>query len=239
MRGPPKWLGKLHPPEVSRYGSVSLKTCHFRRIIWMGNRLARIETRAGRMVRSASVSVALLLCAGCAGPVKSLYPPAVGERARSIYVINHGGLHTGLALKRTDIPPGLWPANRDYANSKYLEVGWGDDDGYRKPLTVGIAVKALAGSRRTVLLADGFGTVREKVNAPRFTVIQVDLSDRGLARLCAHIEKTYALDEGGARFVSEKAGIGLAAPIRRSTPATPGLPRDCARQVVRSRPPIV
>jgi hypothetical protein len=163
----------------------------------MGNRLKPIETRAGRMARFGSVFLALLLCAGCAGPVKSLYPPAVGEKARSIYVINHGGLHTGLALKRTDIPPRLWPANRDYANSRYLEVGWGDDDGYRKPLTVGIAVKALAGSRRTVLLADGFGAVREKVNAPRFTVIQVDLSDRGLARLCAHIEKTYALDEAG------------------------------------------
>jgi hypothetical protein len=148
-------------------------------------------------VRFGSVSLAFLVAAGCAGPIKSLYPPAAGETPRSIYVINHGALHTGLAVKRSDIPAGLWPANRDYAKSKYLEIGWGDDDGYRKPLTVGIAVKALAGSRRTVLLADGFNAVREKVTARRFTVIQVDLSDRGFARLCRHIEQTYALDAAG------------------------------------------
>lgn len=141
--------------------------------------------------------VATLLAAGCAGPIKSLYPPSAGEPVRSIYVINHGALHTGLAVKRSDIPPGVWPANRDYAKSKFLEIGWGDDDGYRKPLTVGIAAKALAGSRRTVLLADGFNAVREKVNSPRFAVIQVDLSDSGFARLCRHIEQTYALDESG------------------------------------------
>ena len=138
-----------------------------------------------------------LLAAGCAGPIKSLYPPRAGEPVRSIYVINHGALHTGLAVKRSDIPPGVWPANRDYAKSKFLEIGWGDDDGYRKPLTVGIAAKALAGSRRTVLLADGFNAVPEKVNSPRFAVIQVDLSDSGFARLCRHIEQTYALDQSG------------------------------------------
>ena len=152
---------------------------------------------AFRAVRFGPVSLAFLLAAGCAGPIKSLYPPAAGETPRSIYIINHGALHTGLAVKRSDIPPGLWPAHRDYAKSKYLEVGWGDDDGYRKPLTVGIAVKALAGSRRTVLLADGFNAVRDKVSTPRFTVIQVDLSDRGFARLCRHIEQTYARDAAG------------------------------------------
>jgi hypothetical protein len=163
----------------------------------MGNRLAPIETWARQAMRFGAASLAFLLSAGCAGPIKSLYPPTAGATARSIYVINHGALHTGLAVKRSDIPAGLWPANRDFAKSRYLEVGWGDDDGYRKPLTVDIAVKALAGSRRTVLLADGFSAVREKVNTARFTVIQVELSDRGFARLCRHIEQTYALDEAG------------------------------------------
>lgn len=166
-------------------------------MIWMGNRIAQIGNWARQTVRFGLVSLAFLLATGCAGPIKSLYPPGPGDRPRSIYVINHGALHTGLAVKRSDIPPGLWAANRDYASSKYLEVGWGDDDGYRKPLTAAIAAKALAGSRRTVLLADGFDAVREKVNSPRFTVVQVDLSDRGLARLCRHIEQTYALDAAG------------------------------------------
>ena len=138
-----------------------------------------------------------LFAVGCAGPTKSLYPPRPGETARSVYVVHHGSLHTGLAVKRADIPAGVWPASRDYGKFRYLEIGWGEDDGYRKPLTTAIAINALAGSRQTVLLADGFNAVREKVKAPRFTVIQVDLSERGFARLCQHIEETYALDEAG------------------------------------------
>lgn len=151
--------------------------------------------RAFRQV--ACVAAILFFAGACAGPVKSLYPPRAGETARTVYVINHGALHTGLAVRRSDIPRGAWPANRDHARFKYLEVGWGDDDGYRKPLTSGIAMKALAGSKRTVLLSDGFGALREKLEEPKFSVVQVDLSAGGFARLCQHIEQTYALDEAG------------------------------------------
>jgi hypothetical protein len=143
-----------------------------------------------------ALAAVTLLCA-CAGPTKSLYPPSAGETIRTVYVINHGALHTGLAVKRSDIPRGTWPASRDYSGFKYLEVGWGDDDGYRKPLTSGIALKALAGSKRTVLLADGFRTLRAKLENPKFSMVEVDLSDRGFARLCQHIEQTYALDGAG------------------------------------------
>jgi hypothetical protein len=145
-----------------------------------------------------ALGAAFLLCAtACAGPTKSLYPPRVGEAPRKVYVINHGALHTGLAVKRSDIPRGAWPASRDYFGFKYLEVGWGDDDGYRKPLTSGIAFRALAGSKRTVLLADGFGTLRAKLEDPKISMVEVALSARGFARLCQHIEQTYALDETG------------------------------------------
>lgn len=170
----------------------------------MGNRLAWAKFLPSHVLRFASAFAGLLVVAGCAGPIKSLYPPRAGERPPSIYVIHHGSLHTGVAVKRSDIPPGVWPAHKDYGKFKYLEVGWGEDDGYRKPLTAAIAIKALAGSRRTVLLADGFGAVGEKVRSPRFTVIKVDLSHRGFARLCGHIEQTYALDDAGRPIRLEK-----------------------------------
>jgi hypothetical protein len=160
----------------------------------MKNRFDWVGGAPRAIPRLTPVALILLLAAGCATPVKSLYPPRAGETPRSVYVIHHGSLHTGLAVKRSDIPRGLWPAQRDYVGSKYLEVGWGDDDGYRKPLTSEIALKALTGSRRTVLLSDGFNTLRAKLNQPRFTVIEVDLSTPGFARLCQHIEQTYAID---------------------------------------------
>lgn len=154
--------------------------------------------RFGRAVLQGVLTAATLLgAAACAGPVKSLYPPRAGEPSRTIYVINHGALHTGLAVKRSDIPRGVWPAQRDYSGFKYLEVGWGDDDGYRKPLTSGIAMKALTGSKRTVLLADGFNTLRTKLKEPKFSVIEVDLSVEGFNRLSRHVEQTYALGEAG------------------------------------------
>jgi hypothetical protein len=151
-----------------------------------------------RVLFQAGIAVIILLGAvACAGPDKSLYPPRAGQTVRTVYVINHGALHTGLAVKRADIPRGIWPAQRDYSGRKYLEVGWGEDDGYRKPLTVGIAIRALAGSKRTVLLADGFGTLRAKLADPKFSILAVDLSAGGFARLCQHIDQTYALDEAG------------------------------------------
>lgn len=136
--------------------------------------------------------------AACAAPIASLYPSRPGERPKTVYVVHHGTLHTGLTVKRSDVPPGHWPASRDYAGRKYLEVGWGDDDGYRKPLTSGIALKALAGSKRTVLLSDGFSQpIIAKYNDPKFTVLAVNLPAAGFIRLCDHIEQTYALDEQG------------------------------------------
>lgn len=150
-----------------------------------------------RLTRVAVLGVPLLFFA-CAAPTASLRSPTPGEPARTVYVIHHGGLHTGLAVRRADIPRDRWPANRDYARSKYIEVGWGDDDGYRKPLTSWTAMKALAGSKRTVLLADGFSqAIRAKYNDPKFTVLAVDLSEAGLAELCDHIQETYALNEKG------------------------------------------
>lgn len=163
-----------------------------------------VRRRARAILQIAFVAATLLGALACAGPAKPLYPPRAGETPRTVYVINHGALHTGLAVKRPDIPRGVWPANRDYSGFTYLEVGWGDDDGYRKPLTSGIAMKALTGSKRTVLLSDGFRSLREKLDAPRFTVIEVGLSARGFARLCQHIEQTYALDESGQPVRLEK-----------------------------------
>ncbi len=136
--------------------------------------------------------------AACVSPNTPPAPVLPKTGARTVYVVHHGTLHTGLTLKRSDIPPGHWPASRDYGRSKYIEVGWGDDDGYRKPLTTGIALKALAGSTRTVIFAEGFSqSPALKYSDPKFTVLAVDLPPGGLARLCEHIEQTYALDGKG------------------------------------------
>ncbi|HEV2806367.1 MAG TPA: DUF2459 domain-containing protein [Chthoniobacterales bacterium] len=147
-------------------------------------------------MRIASAVLLTALLSSCAGTVRR-QAAAAGTR-RTVYVVHHGALHTGLAIKRSEIPRSHWPASADYKASKYIEVGWGDDDGYRRPLTSGIAIKALAGDRETVLLADGFsGAITRKYQDPKFTVLAVDLPAAGFARLCDHIQATYALDAKG------------------------------------------
>lgn len=144
-------------------------------------------------------AMAILACLGaCAGPKSALYPPQPGSPKKTAYVVHHGTLHTGLVVRRSDIPAGHWPASGDFGRSNYIEVGWGEDDGYRKPLTSAIAVSALMGSKRTVVLADGFRQRPEiKYRDPKFTVLAVELSEPGFARLCQHIEQTYASDSRG------------------------------------------
>lgn len=140
----------------------------------------------------------LSLFGGCAAPNTALFPPAPGEATRTVYVVNQGGRHTGIAVKRMDIPASLWPAKHDYPAAQYLEVGWGDDDGYRKDLTFWIVFKGLFWPTRSVLQLDGFDkSLDENFDDPKSTIIEVRLSAAGFERLCTHISETHALDSGG------------------------------------------
>jgi len=150
-------------------------------------------------MRSALLALGLAVAtalSGCAGTTR---PREVTEPGRrTVYVVHHGGLHTGVTIRRSDIPRGHWPASADFADSNYIEVGWGDDDGYRKPLTSGIAIKALMGDSHTVLFAEGFRqSIRRKYQDRKFTVLAVDLSAAGMTQLCDHIQQTYAADKNG------------------------------------------
>jgi hypothetical protein len=150
-------------------------------------------------MRRGLLAVGLALAAGlngCAGTTGPGVAPEAGRK--TVYVVHRGTLHTGLTIRRSDIPRGHWAASADFADSKYIEVGWGDDAGYRKPLTSGIAMKALIGDRQTVLFADGFRqSIREKYRDRNCTVLAVDVSKSGMMQLCDHIERTYALDKTG------------------------------------------
>jgi hypothetical protein len=149
-----------------------------------------------RILLAFTVLAAAAAQIGCGTTKEPRLAPAAARN--TVYVVHHGTLHTGLTLKRSEIPRGYWPASADFPRSKYIEVGWGDDDGYRKPLTSGIATKALLGDPDTVLFANGFSEpIGRKYRDPKFTVLAVDLSNAGIARLCDHIQETYALQKNG------------------------------------------
>jgi len=70
----------------------------------------------------------LVLCA-CATPAAGPTPPQGGGPALAVYLVAHD-MHTGIAVRRADIPAGLWPESRDFPQAEYLEVGWGNRDYY-------------------------------------------------------------------------------------------------------------
>ena len=140
-------------------------------------------------------SLPFLLCAGCLGSVKSLYPPTAGQKQKSVYVVNHGW-HTGLIIPCDEIPPGLWRAARDFAPARYLEAGWGDDGFYRaQKITVSLTLKALFWPTPSVLhLVAVDDPPTDFVGSKMF---EVQLSPEGFEQMCAFIGRTHEYTTGG------------------------------------------
>ena len=148
-------------------------------------------------MRMALILACLVMATGCASPVRGLFPVHSGESPRTIYVLRRGP-HTGVIIRTADIPTGLWPQHQQFQNAEYLEVGWGDSQGYRYPLTCGIALRAMFYSKGSVLLIHAFsGSITNEYAGTAKGVIAVQLSSHGFARLCVYVQNTYSLDPSG------------------------------------------
>lgn len=140
-------------------------------------------------------SLALLSCmlVGCAlagsEAARTKEHPDAAER--TIYVVGHGW-HTGFVVRRSDIPPGLWPEIDDFPSATYLEVGWGDRDFYMAlENTVWLALKAALWSQASVLHVVGFNRpVLEEF--PASDVIEVAVAREQLERLVRQVHESHA-----------------------------------------------
>jgi uncharacterized protein (TIGR02117 family) len=142
------------------------------------------------------VVICTALCA-CAGPeIKSDLPSGPDEPAKTIYLANHDG-HAGIIIRRDDIPNAVWPENRDFPDAEFLEVGWGDRDYYQMPDPHWtIAIKAALLPTSSVLHIVGFsGSI--SAYFPYSEIIEIQLTEPGLERLCRYIATSYAKDKAG------------------------------------------
>jgi uncharacterized protein (TIGR02117 family) len=71
----------------------------------------------------------LFVLTACAAPPAAKVPSVAAGPAIAIYLVAHDD-HTGIAIRRADIPAGLWPESRDLPQAEFLEVGWGARDYY-------------------------------------------------------------------------------------------------------------
>ncbi|HLE45114.1 MAG TPA: DUF2459 domain-containing protein, partial [Methylomirabilota bacterium] len=86
--------------------------------------------------------VAIALASGCAGPGRGFGAVDAEARSRTVHIVGHGW-HTGLVIRRADIPEATWPEHQNFADAEYVEVGWGDRDFYQaEQVSLGAALKA-------------------------------------------------------------------------------------------------
>lgn len=141
-----------------------------------------------------ALALLIWLAGGCVSPVKGLFPVQAGQPTRTIYVL-HRALHTGVVVKAADVAAWAWPQTMDFPDAEYIEVGWGDSQGYRYPLTSASACRAMFYSKGSVLLVHAFtNTVTAEYDGIASEIIEVQLSPRGFDRMCDYIGATYALD---------------------------------------------
>ncbi len=161
------------------------------------------------------VAGALFFAVGCLGPIRELYPPQPGEATVIIHVVGHGW-HTGILIRRDNIPAEAWPEHHRFPAARFLEVGWGDRAFYESPdAGVKRALKAAFDSEGSVLHVAGFDrTPAEEFS--RAEIIAVELSSRGAQALARFVSRAYARD---AAAQSIELGPGLY-PLSRFYAAT-------------------
>jgi uncharacterized protein (TIGR02117 family) len=151
------------------------------------------------------VVILLAACCACTGSVKELYPTAKDGPVFSIYLVSHSW-HTGIVIKRADIPSGIWPESKDFSAAEYLEIGWGDWDFYqsREPGSW-LTFKAAFWPTASVLHVVGFRGPLVRY-FPYNEIIELELSQRDFKHLCRYLHNSYARDSPG---VVRPLGPGL------------------------------
>jgi uncharacterized protein (TIGR02117 family) len=132
--------------------------------------------------------LSLLLCACASSPIVML-PDAPAELP--VFVVPQGG-HTGIALRRADIPAALVPEKRDFPESDYLEFGWGDRDFYMTP-DPGPWVSFKAAFLPTGSVVH-VAAVRGDLRAtfPGSEIVELRVSRPGLEALLRYVHATFA-----------------------------------------------
>lgn len=157
-----------------------------------------VGARSGRPLLLALLLVVVGLAgAGCLGPVRGLSPPQAGEAPITVHVVRYGW-HSGLVMRRDQVPPGAWPGDDRFASARFLEVGWGDRAFYQSPdAGIALALEASFASGGSVLHVTGLDRPPTE-HTGHAEITTVELSADGAAALARFVSRAYARDASGA-----------------------------------------
>lgn len=123
---------------------------------------------------------------------------------RQIFVTSNGW-HSGIALRRVDVPLAIIPEAADFPDAAYLEFGWGDAVYYPTPQAgIGMALGAAFPGPAVLHLA-GLADHPGRV-FPTAQLVPLSLSDDALARLLAYLAASFDR-RGATRAAPHAAGL--------------------------------
>lgn len=112
-----------------------------------------------------------------------------GAADTTIYVVSNDW-HTGIVLRRADLPAGRLPELADLPTRRYVEFGWGDEAFYQsRDTTAAMALRAALSPTSSVLHVAAFDI--EPARAFDAEVLAFGLSADGLARLVDALDATF------------------------------------------------
>ena len=149
-----------------------------------------------------------LVFPGCATRERPGAYVARGPANKSVYFVNNGW-HTGIAVRKTDVPPS-WPA-KDFGTADFLEVGWGNNRFYRAQKTnAAMALRAAFPSESAIQVVGIKGSPKSFFRDSE--VLGVRISAEGLQRLCQFVGDTFQRDARGDCIY---LGLGVSGPSSR------------------------
>ena len=154
---------------------------------------------ATRGSRSVLVALAIVALSGCAGPAVSLPPwpeGGVSGPRKDLWVVRHSW-HTRVAMRRGDVDPSIWPESRDFDDSAFLEVGWGDLDFYSKAVpSVWDAIDPVVRATPATLHVSAYDAPPHEMHAAQ-PVVRLSVAAIGIDRVARFIHAHYARDAAG------------------------------------------
>jgi uncharacterized protein (TIGR02117 family) len=172
---------------------------------------------AGWTAVSALVIVAILAWTDLPSN-SSLYPPPADQDRSTIFLIDYG-FHTGIALTRADLAQAaedagetaLLSVTRRFGAYSLLEIGWGDEDLYRKVPTIAdlhldqmLRALFLPGNTAVLHVVGVNGSL--EAFFVRKSIIPIVISRDGLRRIAARLEASFRKDRDG-RAIEDGPGL--------------------------------
>ncbi|MEA2091576.1 MAG: DUF2459 domain-containing protein [Campylobacterota bacterium] len=116
------------------------------------------------------------------------------ESDKDIFVINYEW-HAGIVVKVKDINSSLWEVEPIFKESKYIEVGWGDEDFY-KSSDPSVWMTLKAGLLPTSSVVHLRAVSQHELNSfSQERVAKLTISEKGFSKLSLFIENSFAKED--------------------------------------------